>query len=75
MQGDDFQVMQNGDSGGLTVANIALVVDETAFYFERPLNSRESFPLYLMTEDSELEVFNNDGSLTTEFQHFISNRG
>ena len=70
--GDAFVVEQNENSGGIYVSNVTLKVRGRAYRLERPLNSRASWPLFLIDEnDEEVAVFNEDGSFTKEFADFL----
>lgn len=70
---DAFDVQQDPNTGNLFVTNLAWCVDDPEFgpqpvYFERPLNSRDPWPLRVLTEeDDALRVFEDDGSVTPEF--------
>lgn len=68
-----FRIEQNPDDGSIFVSNIVIYVTGRAMAHYRPLNSREKYPLYLvsMESDIEIKVFNNDGSLTAEMIAFI----
>ena len=70
--GDAFAVEQNENSGGLYMSNVTLKVRGITCRLERPLNSRASWPLFLIDEnDEEMAVFNEDGSFTEEFTGFL----
>jgi len=69
-----FKVEQNEATGGIFCRNYLLVTplynDRLPVFHERPLNSREPWPLFLYLEDLEFQVFNDDGSLTEEMDVF-----
>lgn len=66
-----FQIAQDSSSGFLTLANVHLIVRGLTCQLSRPLNSRESYPLYLTTEDDDIEVFTSGGKLTPEMIAFL----
>ena len=62
--GEQFGVYQNEGSGALFVGNISFFsVGEGggSLTFERPLNSRDEWPLLLETEDDAFLVFDDKG--------------
>jgi hypothetical protein len=71
--GDEFRVSQNSSDGSL------MVTSELDFYaggyrliLSTPLNSRRPYPLTcLHPAADEVEVFQDDGSLTDEFVEFV----
>ena len=69
-----FKIEQNEATGGIFCRNYRLVAhiynDRLPVFHERPLNSREPWPLFLYLEDQEFQVFNHDGSLTEEMDAF-----
>lgn len=66
-----FEVLQNED-GETWLGNIALIVRGYELTLRRPLNSRESWPLWAYPdEDTEIPVFNADGSFTVEMLAFL----
>lgn len=67
-----FRIEQNDATGGTWVTNVPFIVRGERVELERPLNSREPFPLYATTrDDAEYCVFNDDGSFTDEFTAFL----
>ncbi|WP_434716076.1 hypothetical protein [Paraburkholderia sp. A3RO-2L] len=71
--GAAFDVQQDESSGAIFVANVKLKVRGVARRLYRPLNSREAWPLYLaLDDDSEIEVFNEDGSFSGEMLEFLA---
>ncbi|MBU9199912.1 hypothetical protein KTD31_00665 [Burkholderia multivorans] len=70
--GEAFDVQQDDSSGAIFVANVKLKVRGVACKMYRPLNSREAWPLYLaLDDDSEIEVFNEDGDFSVEMLEFL----
>lgn len=61
--GDAFIVLQNPDSGGLHCANLLFCWEGEPMYLERPLNSRDPWPLYWERGSNSVEVFNQDGDV------------
>lgn len=70
-EGGAFQVAQNQDWGSLTLENVRLVVRDEICGLERPLNARSAYPLYLTTDNDEIQVFNEDGSFTDGMRDFL----
>lgn len=65
---DYFQVNQDQSDGSLSLSNVSLRIDGAGHGLMRPLNSREEWPLHLITSDYEtIPVFNEDGTLSAEF--------
>lgn len=67
-----FDVQLNEDDGSLSVANIAIVIHGKRYRHFRPINSREPWPLYLECGEDEIEVFTDDGNLSTEMLALIA---
>ena len=69
-----FDVRQDEDSGTIHIANVTLTVRGCACRLDRPLNSRQAWPLYLTTEnEEEIAVFSEDGSFSPEMLTFLNN--
>lgn len=69
---EGFRIGQNSDDGSTDIENVTLYVNGYAVPVRRPLNSREPWPLYAMTEDGEeISVFCDDGSFSAEMLEFI----
>ena len=66
-----FDIRLNDATGGLTVTNLTFLVDGVRHYLERPINSREKWPL-MVTEKKEdddfdsVEIFDDEGDFTPE---------
>ena len=71
--GEAFAVDQNESTGGLFISNVQLSVRGSKPYIERPLNSREPWPLYLTTEEDgeEISVFDRGGDFTPEMLAYL----
>lgn len=69
-----FKIEQNEATGGIFCRNYLLVGhlynDRLPVFHERPLNSRDPWPLFLYIEDQGFQVFNDDGTLTEEMEVF-----
>ena len=70
-----FQVRQEIHSGWTYMQNIYFVWDNVRYGLVRPLNSRDTWPLYLSAralEDGPMQLFDEAGKLTDEFlDHFF----
>jgi hypothetical protein len=69
-----FRVEQDPASGAIFIANVVLWVRGRAYHLERPLNSRNPYPLYLNTDEEDPEViavFTDWGSFTDEMETFL----
>ncbi len=72
--GAAFDVEQDGASGAIYCPRISLSVGGDLWRLERPLNSREAWPLYATDPDGErdeIEVFDDLGELSPEFLGLI----
>lgn len=59
-------------SGALFVQNVVLKVRGEPCRLERPMNSREAWPLQVVTDqDEQIPVFNEDGSFSAEMMTFL----
>lgn len=71
-----FVVVQNPDSGDLSVANVVVFMNEKPVELFTPLNARDSWPLYVQYDDSnepEL-VFRDDdtGEFSDVFKELLT---
>lgn len=70
--GEAFDVQMDESSGALYARNVVLIVRGEPCRLERPLNSREGWPLKLIDEHDEgTDVFNEDGSFSEEMLAFL----
>lgn len=74
---DHFDIVQNQATGGLTVRNLTLMINGNRYYIERPMNSREKWPLIVTEKEDdydfeEVEIFNEDGNFTDEMIDLIN---
>lgn len=58
-----FRVEQNPDTGGLYCTNVRFFWKGQLMELERPLNSREPWPLYWVNSEEEIEVFDSEGNV------------
>ena len=66
---DEFNVWQNESNGALYVGNIQFYVTGQAgnmLTIERPLNSRDNWPLFVETEEDSYSVFDEAGNFVLE---------
>lgn len=74
---DGWSIQQNETTGGIYADNVLLFIGNKIAMLERPLNSREAWPLSVERLDGiELEetidVFDSDGNLSELFTKLIS---
>lgn len=79
---DAFEIVQDPGSGGISVQNLTFTVKGKKYRLERPLNTREKWPLWVeqcyddQDEDDYFEairVFDDDGNLSEEMIELIVN--
>lgn len=73
---DFFNIQINDATGGLTVSNLTFTIGGVRHYLERPLNSREKWPLMVYEKDGDddfesVEIFDEDGDFTSEMLELI----
>lgn len=68
---DHFHIVQDASDGSIAVDNVQLHVRGKPYRLWRPLNSRRPWPLYLRDGDMEIDVFQEDGTLTPEMSRFL----
>ena len=61
--GEAFNIRQNESNGAIYVANVQFFATNTTLVIERPLNSRDAWPLFLETENDCLPVFSEIGEV------------
>lgn len=67
-----FHIERDDSSGATFVANVHLIVRGQPVRLERPMNSRQPYPLYMVTEDyEEITVFEQSGQFSAEFVAFL----
>lgn len=67
-----FDIQQNEADGSTECVNVIFTRRGERFPLIRPMNSRESYPLWLVTDDDSISVFDDDGELSPEFVEFVS---
>ena len=77
---EQFDIRQNEATGGLTVTNLTFLIDGTRYYLERPLNSRDKWPLLVSEKDGDedfepIEIFDDKGQFTAEMLELIGAPG
>lgn len=69
-----FRIEQDDATGAITATNVHMVLGGEIVYFWRPLNSRQSWPLYIEINNETIQVFVDDipeGILTGDFKELI----
>lgn len=61
--GEAFTIKQNPSNGAISVTNVQFFARNKTLTFERPLNSRDAWPLMLETENDSYYVFDKNGNL------------
>jgi len=70
--GQPFEIRQRQEDGGLYIENLKITTHQQELTLYTSYNSKENYPLLHMTPDNqEIQVFNNDGTLTNEFKETI----
>jgi hypothetical protein len=67
-KGSQFDIVQWESDGSTSVANFNIIVNGEAIPHFRPLNSRETFSLYVVMEDEQISVFDKDGNFSKDFK-------
>ncbi|WP_247537479.1 hypothetical protein [Ralstonia pseudosolanacearum] len=73
--GEAFDVYQCQDDGSTTLCNVTLCVRGNPCTLLRPLNSRDAWPLYARTADSEVPVFDDSGDFTADMVDLLRGGG
>lgn len=69
---EPFDVVQDEDSGNLSIANVQLMVNGMAQRLYRPMNSRQPWPLYTLNQaGDEISVFDDTGKFTQELLDYF----
>ena len=70
---EGFKINQNPMDGSVFCDNYLLEInDNTEITPFTILNSKDSYPLYIQTEEDEIRVLDNNGKITKEFKEFCS---
>lgn len=70
-EGGPFVIEQSPYDGSISVVNVNLSIDGEPVRLYRPLNSRETYPLWFACDIDEDEVFTTSGELSLEFKRVI----
>ena len=70
-ENEGFEICQNESDGSLYVSNLELTHKGRTIGLRCPYNHKGAYPLQLCFEDEEGSVFNDDGSLSDEFQALL----
>jgi hypothetical protein len=65
---DGFCINQNEDDGSLYVKNYNLLIKGENYHICNPYNSRANYPLLISLGDEEINVFDELGNFSEEFQ-------
>lgn len=65
--GEAFNICQDPSDGSLFVSNVQFFANNKTLVVDRPLNSREAWPLRLVTEDNTFDIFNDEGEFILKF--------
>lgn len=71
---DAFDILQDLSDGSLSVSNLYLTLRNKTYRFERPLNSREPYPMYMVSGAWAIEVFNDDGPFSQQMIDFLRSK-
>lgn len=66
-----FEVDQNPHTGEIFMVNMYLIIDGGEYEFARALNDKVRHNFYLITDDEEIAVFNEDYTITAEFRAVV----
>lgn len=67
-EGSQFDIVQSDTDGSTSAANFSIIVNGEAIPHFRPLNSRETFSLYIVIGDEEIRVFDSEGNFSKDFK-------
>lgn len=71
-EGDEFRIGQNSSDGSFTVTSrLDYYAGSTRLILSSPLNSRRPYPLTCFARDTEVPVFEDDGTLSPEFVELV----
>ncbi len=74
---ENFDIKSDPTSGNITVANLRFQAGGTTYHLERPLNSRNEWPLWVERSDDDenfeaIEVFDDGGDFSDDFRKLIN---
>lgn len=74
--GGAFNVVQDDSDGSIYLLNVHLIVRGELIPLRRPLNSRDSYPLYAYVDDDDdpIQVFTDAGGFTGEMTAFLKSK-
>ena len=58
------------DEGVLTITNVEILINDKPYQFQTTYNCKSNYPLFLVHDYCEYQVFNDDGTLNDEFINF-----
>jgi hypothetical protein len=70
-RGNAFTICQRDSDGGLVCDNVVFMKNKVPLVIYSAYNDKEPYPLYCETSGDDIEVLNNDGSLSDEFLAFL----
>lgn len=70
--GDAFYICQIEADGGLYCTTVRVFAGKKEFMVSSRYNSKQAFPLQFDTMDDNGDVFNDDGTLTSEFVEMVN---
>lgn len=68
--GEPFRIGQIEYDGSITITNWEVRIKGEPHIFKTSMNSKYNYPLYVETDEDEIEVFNEQGELTKEFINY-----
>ena len=64
--------MDLNQDGGLMFTNLYLVIRDRIHFLQRPMNSREAYPIYLDISGEPITILTESGELTQEFKDLLA---
>lgn len=59
-------------SGATYDRNLMLIINDISYHIERPLNSRDKYPVYITIKEESFTVLNEIGEFSDEFKTLIN---
>lgn len=72
--GEPFDIVQDPNSGALTVMNLSLIIHGRRRAVFRPLNAREPYPLWVWGDEDDIRIFEESGVLSADFLSMIADQ-
>ncbi len=70
--GEAFHIVQSSEDGSISITNVQFVIRGEEHILYRPLNARDSWPLYIISDSGdEIRVFNDDGHLSDDMMNYL----